>query len=141
MLRRGFLETAAPPNCGIPARTGYSRWTASRSYTISRSLDQLLYGPAPTRLGSDRPGSGSIRSPQPLYTGCPGTIYTANRQIVQARTLECRISRSTTYSLRRDPDKHFSRASTSPTTPGHRQALRPRGASTSASPTLPRHVR
>ena len=25
MLRRGFLETAAPPNCGIPARTGYSR--------------------------------------------------------------------------------------------------------------------
>ena len=44
---------------------------ASRSYTISRSLDQLLYGPAPTRLGSDRPGSGSNPKPAATLHGLP----------------------------------------------------------------------
>ena len=68
-------------------------------------------------------------------------IYTANRQIVQSRTLESRISRSTIYSLRGDPGKHLSTGVDKPHISRESTSPSFRGASTSASPTLPRHVR
>jgi hypothetical protein len=141
----------------VRPRAYTTRTIPSSSCTAPCLLDpdrttQLLYGSAPTRLGSDHPAhrtapclrdsdqTGSAQAQPKAWRhhtrAAQAPTNTANRQIVQARTLECRISRSTIYSLRGDPDKHFSRASTSPTTPGHRQAPRPRGASTSASPTL-----
>ncbi len=102
-----------------------SSCTAPRIHDSDRTF-LLPYGPAPIRLGSDRLGPALSRRASTILHG-PGSLRHPTIMPV------VRMSNRGPWSVgspgvrptcSADPGKHLLRASTSPSSPGHRQALR-----------------